>query len=143
MTRIAACTLECLMHALNILEIALIVVSVGMFLGTLVGIPLFLVRIPDDYFAHEKKRSSLASVARTVLGIVVVGLGIAMLVLPGQGLLTVLVGLALMDLPFKKRLIRKILLNDKVSSVVTKLRRTHGKGPLVPPIVHDPVPRYA
>lgn len=131
------------MHASSILGIVLIVVSVGMFLGTLVGIPLFLVKIPDDYFAHEKKRSGLASVARTVLGILVVGLGIAMLVLPGQGLLTVLVGLALMDLPFKKRLIRKILTNDRVSSVVTKLRRAHGRGPLVPPVVHEPIPRYA
>jgi len=130
------------MHA-SIVGIVLIVVSVGMFLGTLVGIPLFLVRIPDDYFAHEKKRSTLASVARTVLGIVVVGLGIAMLVLPGQGLLTVLVGLALMDLPFKRRLIRKILTNCQVSSVVTKLRRKHGRGPLRPPVVHEPLPRYA
>lgn len=131
------------MNASKTLEIVLIVVSLGMFLGTLVGIPIFLVRISDDHFAIEKKRSRLASIARTVLGILVVGLGLAMLVLPGQGLLTVLVGLALMDLPFKKRLIRKILMNEKVSSTITKLRRKHGRGPLKPPVIHEPIPRYA
>lgn len=130
------------MHS-KVLEIALIVLSVGMFLGTLVAIPIFLVRIPRDYFSREKKRSTLASVARTVGGILIVGLGIAMLVLPGQGLLTVLVGLALMDLPFKKRLIRKILSNHKVSSAITKLRRKHGKEPLELPPIDEPIPRYA
>lgn len=131
------------MHVSKILEVTLIVLSVGMFLGTLVGIPIFLVRIPDDYFSHEKKRTTVASAARTVAGIMIVGLGIAMLVLPGQGLLTVLVGLALMDLPFKKRLIRKILSNEKVSSAITKLRRKHGRAPLRLPHVDEPVPRYA
>jgi hypothetical protein len=131
------------MHVSKAVEIVLIVLTVGMFLGTLVGIPIFLVRIPNDYFSRQKKRSTLVSVIRTVAGILVVGLGVAMLVLPGQGLLTVLVGLAMMDLPFKKRLIRKILSNEKVSSTITKLRRKHGRGPLELPGGDEPVPSYA
>lgn len=57
-----------------------------------------------------------------------------MLVLPGQGLLTVLVGLTL---------IRKLLSNEKVSRNLTKLRRKHGRGPLKLPEIHDRVPRHA
>lgn len=131
------------MHGSKLTEAILLGASLGMFLATLAGIPLFLVRIPDDYFVRRRKHSRAVSVLRTIVGILLVALGIAMLVLPGQGLLTVLVGLTLMDLPFKKRLIRKLLSNEKISRSLTKLRRKHGRGPLKLPEIEDRVPRHA
>ena len=122
-----------------------------MFVATLVAIPIFLVKIPDEYFAREAntKRPLPMRILRTVLGVALVLLGLAMLVLPGQGLLTVLVGLSVLDLPIKRKAIRKILSNEKVHSAIDKLRKKHGKGSLQVP--GDPgktgndelVPRHA
>ncbi len=130
------------MHVPPALQIALVVFSVATFLATLIGIPLFLVRVKDDYFAHEPQRSAISSVLRTLLGVVLVALGLVMLVLPGQGMLTVLVGLGVMDLPFKRRLVRRILTTPKIERVLTKMRRRHGRGPLLPPLGDEPVPAH-
>ena len=46
-----------------------------------------------------------------------------MLVLPGQGVLTILVGLGVLDLPFKHRLLARILAKPKVHGAIDKLRR--------------------
>jgi len=125
-------------------EIAIAVVSIAMFVGTIVAIPIFLVRIPEDYFSRPApKRSLPVRIARTVAGVVLIALGLAMLVLPGQGLLTVLVGLSILDLPIKTRIIRKILTNEKVRGAIDGIRRKRGKAPLIPPADDAPVPRYA
>jgi hypothetical protein len=59
-----------------------------------------------------------------------------MLVLPGQGILTILVGLGILELPFKDRVIARLLSNAKVSAAIDKLRHKAGKGSL-----HVPGPR--
>lgn len=71
-------------------------------------------------------------VLRNVLGVVLVLLGIAMLLLPGQGLITLLVGVLLVDFPGKQRLVQRILGRPKVLSVVNKLRARHGAPPMAP-----------
>jgi hypothetical protein len=69
---------------------------------------------------------------RNALGVVLVALGIAMLLLPGQGLLTVLVGLLLVDFPGKQKLIRRLLARPKILGVVNKLRAHRNAPPLDP-----------
>jgi hypothetical protein len=118
-------------------EAALAVVSVLMFVGSLVAVPVLLVRMPDDYFVRPRPpRSLLYRVSTTVIGVALVALGIAMLVLPGQGILTILVGLGILELPFKDRVIARLLSNAKVSAAIDKLRHKAGKGSL-----HVPGPR--
>jgi hypothetical protein len=102
-----------------------------MFVVTLIAIPIVLVRVPSDYFARSKRPHSLAlKVVRTVLGVLLILVGIAMLVLPGQGLLTIVVGLSILELPIKDRLIARILSNPKVRGAVDHLRSRAGKPPL-------------
>lgn len=106
-----------------------------MFVGTLLAIPVILVRVPDDWFVRPRCMRSLpVKVARGVLGAALIVFGIAMLVLPGQGILTILVGLGVLDLPFKHRLMARILSNAKVHQAIDKLRRKAGRGSLqLPP----------
>lgn len=87
------------------------VFSVVSFIATLIAIPLIVARIPTDYFVR-KKRKPLGNPSRTpvnwfwialknVLGIIFLVAGLAMLVLPGQGVLTMLLGIMLMNFPGK------------------------------------------
>lgn len=115
-------------------EVALLAGSVVMFVGTMIAVPIFLVRIRDDYFVRERKKHPLAlTILRTVVGLALVALGAAMIVLPGQGLLTILVGLGILDLPIKDRMINKILRHPKVHGAIDRLRRKAGKGSLQVP----------
>jgi hypothetical protein len=121
------------------LEVGLAIVSVVMFVGSLVAVPVFLVKMPDDYFVRpHPPRSLLRRATTTVVGLALVALGIAMLVLPGQGILTILVGLGILELPFKDRVVARLLKNPKVNAAIDKLRHKAGKGSL-----HLPVPRTA
>ena len=115
-------------------EVAVGVASAVMFVATLVGVPIFLVKVPSDYFTRESKKSSLpVKVLRNIAGFALIGLGIAMLVLPGQGALTILVGLCVLDLPIKDRLIQKLLSKKKVQGAIDGLRRKAGKPALAVP----------
>ena len=91
-------------------------------------------KVPDDYFVRAPRASSLPiKIVRDVLGVALIVVGIAMLVLPGQGVLTILVGLGLLDLPIKDRIIARILRQPKVHHAVDSLRRKAGKGSLIVP----------
>jgi hypothetical protein len=68
-----------------------------------------------------------------LLGGALVILGIALSV-PGQGVLTILAGLILMDFPGKRRLLLAVLRRGTVRAVVDRLRARSGRPPLeIPP----------
>lgn len=116
------------------LEVALGVASVVMFVGTMIAVPIFLVRVPSDYFSRPRSAHSVPiRILRTVVGVALVAMGVAMLVLPGQGVLTILVGLSILDLPVKDRIILRLLRHPKVQRAIDDLRRKHGKEPLIVP----------
>ncbi len=54
-----------------------------------------------------------------------------MLALPGQGLLTIIVGLIFLDFPGKYRLERKIIGNHAIFSGINWIRDKAGKPPLI------------
>jgi hypothetical protein len=115
-------------------EIVLIVVSVAFFVGTLAAIPFIVRRLPADYFARPRPKHSLAKrIVRNVVGVVLVAAGIVMLVLPGQGIVTVLLGLSVLDLPIKDRILRWLLQRPKIQEGVQRIRSKAGKPPLVIP----------
>jgi hypothetical protein len=53
-----------------------------------------------------------------------------MLVLPGQGVLTILLGIALLDLPGKRHLERRLIALPTVLRTINKLREKFGRPPL-------------
>jgi hypothetical protein len=76
-------------------------------------------------------RHALSRLGRNVLGCALVAAGIAMLVLPGQGILTILVGVMLLDFLGKPRLQRWLVARRPVLRTINGLRRRAGQAPLV------------
>jgi len=102
--------------------------------------PLIIVRMPDNYFTqtHRQKvakptqpayRYSLL-IFKNSLGSLFVVAGFLMLFIPGQGLLTMLIGLMLMDFPGKYRIERWLVCNTGVLKPLNWLREKKGKPPL-------------
>src|SRR5262245_54109823 len=91
----------------------LVGLSAVMFFASIIAVPWMLVRIPPRYFmtrhhAHAfRDRHPLIRfavfAAKNLLGAALVLLGLLLLVLPGQGILTILAGLVLLDFPGKHR----------------------------------------
>ncbi len=116
--------------------------SVLMFALSAVGVPWFVARLPVDYFSRrerqklgmpdiERPRWALAlRFGRNLIGLLLLLAGVAMLVLPGQGLLTLLVALLLLDFPGKRRLERRIIASRPVLRAVNALRRRAGRPPM-------------
>jgi len=98
-----------------------------------------LIRLPPDYFTSRRRlpaTSLWAKVGWNLLGGALVILGIALSVpgVPGQGVLTILAGLILMDFPGKRRLLLAVLRRGPVRAVVDRLRARSGRPPLeIPP----------
>ena len=121
---------------------ALAAASVLLFVASIVGVPFFLVRMPSDYFSRrERNRLGLdvptrarwrraAELAKNLLGILLLVAGVAMLVLPGQGVLTLFVALLLVDFPGKRKLQRRIVARPRVLGAINALRRRAGQPPL-------------
>ncbi|MDZ7737312.1 MAG: PGPGW domain-containing protein [Gammaproteobacteria bacterium] len=112
------------------------------FFGTLIAVPMLLVRIPRDYFAHEKRErltqrnhnilsKTFLVVIKNAIGCVLVFMGIIMLFTPGQGIITILVGLMLLNYPGKYRLERWIVSRPAVFRTINWLRRRARREPLV------------
>lgn len=77
-------------------------------------------------------------VVKNALGFVFVIAGIAMLVLPGQGLLTILIGLMLLDFPGKRRLELWLVSRRHVRRGIDWIRSRAGRPPLILPDRQDP-----
>lgn len=115
--------------------------SVIAFIGTLLLVPVIVVRMPADYFVAEapppwsfRGRFPLLSLAvralKNLLGAALVAVGVALLVLPGQGILTILLGLTLVDFPGKRRLEVALVSRKRVRRSLNWLRDRFGHPPL-------------
>jgi hypothetical protein len=71
--------------------------------------------------------------AKNLLGLVLVGAGIVMSLpgVPGQGVLTILLGIMLLDFPGKRALETRIVSRPRVNSAVNALRARFDKPPLM------------
>jgi len=123
---------------------ALAVVSVIVFVGSLLAMPIIVGRIPADYFAHARRPDSLWSrqrplvriaivIIKNALGVLLMLAGLAMLFAPGQGLLTLLVGFLLIDFPGKYRFEQSLLRRKRIMRLLNWIRRRRGTPPLEPP----------
>ncbi|WP_447987293.1 hypothetical protein [Nitrospira sp. Nam74] len=124
----------------------LVWLSVGSGIGVLIGvvaIPLIIINLPADYLVDTQRQSWLAKqpavirvplrLLKNLLAVVLIILGIAMLVLPGQGLLSILLGIALADFPGRLKLQRWILQRPKVMDSLNWIRQKFDRPRLQPP----------
>lgn len=124
---------------------AVAVFSVASLVAALVAAPWFAARLPPDLLTRAAPRTHrtltfaasplrlLRALVRNALGALLVVAGLAMLLLPGPGLVTLLVGLLVMDFPGKHGAVRAILARPAVFAAVNALRRRAGRPELEPP----------
>ena len=110
----------------------LAVVSLVLFVASLFIMYQIIIRIPADYFCDTRraKTNLFIRIASNILGALLVLAGAIMLVTPGQGLLTLLIGISLLDFPGKRRLERRLLRQGKVLSTINAWRHRAGRAPL-------------
>lgn len=121
------------------------------FVGSLLLIPWIVARLPADYFLSKRPSEGswrarhpvirwTARAAKNLLGAMFLAAGIAMLVLPGQGVLTILVGVALLDFPGKRRLEVFLLQRPVITRSIDWIRQRAGRPPFEWP-THPATPR--
>lgn len=117
------------------------VISLITFIGSLLALPWLVGIIPEDYFSHQQRKPVdlkqrhpftrvILLLGKNLLGIVLLCGGLLMLFLPGQGLLTMAVGLLLMDYPGKYALERKIVSHPSILKGMNWLRKKGGHPPI-------------
>jgi hypothetical protein len=117
-------------------SVALVVV--GLFL-----MRLFVIRIPHDYFISNRRRFTKPDgrhpvfhialiVMKNFVGIVLILAGVILSLpgVPGPGILTLLIGLSLTDIPGKRTLELKIIRNRVLLNTINKIRTRANKLPL-------------
>jgi len=118
----------------------LLVLSVVTFAATLIAVPWYVIRIPRDYFAKRRRgrmvfehprRHVFARIGKNALGVVFVLAGVAMILLPGQGVLTILLGIMLTEFPGKYRFERWLVRRRAVLGAINWLRERAGRPPLI------------
>lgn len=124
---------------------ALTATGIIMAIASVVAIPLFIARMPEDYFtaeyhpySHRHPLGWLLWTLRNLIAMVLLVAGIIMLVLPGQGLLTILIAIMTSTFPGKYRLERAIMRRPGVYRAANWIRRKYRRAPLQHPDEHTP-----
>ncbi len=106
-------------------------------------VSVIMVKIPADYFKEDRPRELFADkppavrylliIGKNLLGAVLVVIGILLSLpgVPGQGILTILLGVMLLDFPGRRRLERKLVSRPQVLKTINKLRHKFDKPELV------------
>ncbi|XQW86542.1 PGPGW domain-containing protein [Thalassotalea piscium] len=71
------------------------------------------------------------SVVKVIVGICFLVCGFAMLFLPGQGLITMLIGLSLLPFPGKAKFERRLLARKSIRSTLNWIRKKANKDPFI------------
>ena len=111
------------------------------FLLSLLGLSWLISIIPHNYFV-DKKRVSLIKmknplmwlpiiIIKNSIGLVLILCGILMLILPGQGVLTIITGLIFLDYPGKFRFERSLVRNKLILNSMNWIRSNRNKPYLI------------
>ena len=129
------------------LTVGRVALAAGVFLLSLafsfIAIAVVMVKIPENYFSSHYVQDFLpgspwivrwgAVVAKNLFGVFLVVLGIILSLpgVPGQGILTILLGLIMLDIPGKRPLEARIIKRPSVLTAVNNLRAKFSKPPLI------------
>jgi hypothetical protein len=124
-----------------------IALGAGLFVFSLaastLAIGVVMVKIPANYFSPHYSQDFLpgkpflvrwgAMILKNAVGVLLILLGLALSLpgVPGQGILTILLGLIMLDIPGKRPLEAVIIKRPAVLSAINKLRARYDKPPLI------------
>lgn len=117
-------------------------ISIAVLIASFFLIPLVVARIRPDYFAHEKRPDRAwinlhpavritIHAGKNLLGMILMITGLAMLALPGPGMITVLVGFFLIDFPGKYRFEKWLVARPFIHRPINWMRRRANRQPLL------------
>lgn len=112
----------------------LILLSFLTFALSLILIPWLVIRLPKDYFSANRRGESalrqyhpvvywLIRLLKNLFSAALIVAGILMLVLPGQGILSILIGISIGDFPGKYRLERYLVTRPGVLKSINWIRK--------------------
>ena len=114
-------------------------ISLFIFLFSLLTIKWLVALIPEDYFIN-KRVSKIRSInpllwyifliIKNIIGYSLILGGIMMLVLPGQGIFTIIIGLMLSNYPGKYSIERRFIAIPSILKSINWLRRKSNKPPI-------------
>ncbi len=129
------------------LTLGQVALGVGMFVLSMgisfTAIVVVLVNIPANYFSSHYRQDFLpnsswmvrwgAVILKNLLGVFLVLLGLVLSLpgVPGQGLLTILLGLIMLDIPGKRPLEARIVKRPAILAAANSLRAKFNKEPLI------------
>ena len=115
--------------------------SIFIFCISILGISWFVAQIPEDYFLPSKRRPSkwkeqkpilrfLVMLGKNIIGLSLIIGGLLMLILPGQGLLTIVTCILLVNYPGKYKLEQKLASMPSIFRALNWIRMKAKKPPL-------------
>jgi hypothetical protein len=124
------------------LMLATVALAVTMAAISVVVVAWALARLPADYFVNPEARHRtdrhpvlrvLVAIGRNLIGYLLIALGVVLSLpgVPGQGILTILMGVMLIDFPGKHRAELWLVTRKSVFAGVNKLRAKLGRPPLL------------
>jgi hypothetical protein len=127
-----------------LLAVTVILITILSALVSLVAVAWALTRLPSDFFVnpHAQRPIDRHPIVKIILilvrnffGYLLILLGIILSLpgVPGQGLLTIFLGVLLIDFPSKRRTLRWLITRRGVLQAINQLRARFGHPPLLPP----------
>ena len=116
------------------------IVSSVIFLVSLLSIGWLVSLIPSDYFINKKESKFklnypvvwiVSAIIKNIFGYILILGGILMLILPGQGLITIFIGLMLSNYPGKYSIEKRIIATPKILKSINWLRKKSDEPPLI------------
>jgi hypothetical protein len=124
-----------------------ILLFLALFVGSLafsfLSMAIVMVKIPENYFSPHYQHDFMpnsrravrwgAVVAKNLYGVFLILLGIVLSLpgVPGQGILTILLGLIMLDIPGKRPFEARIIQRPAILTAVNNLRARYKKPPLL------------
>jgi len=116
------------------------ILSLLTFIGSLVAVPWIIGKLPADYFIQHRKKvaerheqhplaAKIIFISRNGIGFVFFLAGVVMLVLPGQGIITILIGISFMDFPGKHALVDYLVRRPRVIRILNWIRNRKKRPP--------------
>jgi hypothetical protein len=117
-----------------------VAISLVLAIGSVVLVVLIVISWPADHFKPRELRGEderprlhvLAVIGKNVAGVVLVLLGLVMALpgIPGQGILTMIVGITLIDFPGKRALECRLIGRPSILRSINRLRARFDRPPL-------------
>lgn len=111
-------------------------VSMLMLLITVLATPWIVAQLPDTYLQSQQSKTQSIGIARVLLttgraclGLVLIVLGLIMMVTPGPGIVTLLLGISVAEFPGKHRVLINLATRPGVFRSLNWMRKRHGKPP--------------